>query len=147
MRDTRRMLDAAALCDLITLGERKMSTTTWKDYFDKHCSREEAERWKAAKLKATGGDWDRYARQRQELWRKIEQALPLEPDSATARDLLAKWSELLAPFAASLDSDMQAAAETLARKTTEGLLEPPLDRAVWDFIEAARRPSRKGNTE
>ena len=138
-------LDAELLCDLIRTGGRTMNTETWKDYFEKHCSPEEKQKWMSAKLKAAAGDWDSYASKWQDLSNKIAKALPLDPASDRAQDLLAKWSELLTPFAHSLDGDMKSAAQSLAARTTEGLLEPPVSQDVWDFIEAARRATHESN--
>lgn len=140
-------LDAESLCDLIQLGGRTMQTETWKEYFEKHCSPEESERWMTAKRKAANGDWNTYAQKWQELGHDIEQALPLDPASNAAQNFLARWAELLTPFADALDGDMKAEVEKVAAKTTDRSLEPPLKREVWDFIEAARRASKKGHAQ
>src|SRR5690606_17851960 len=43
-------IDTESLRELIHQGERQMPNETWKEYWEKHCTPEENERWMAAKL-------------------------------------------------------------------------------------------------
>ncbi|HEX7079759.1 MAG TPA: MerR family transcriptional regulator [Gammaproteobacteria bacterium] len=138
-------LDAESLCELIHQGERQMPNETWKEYWEKHCTPEENERWMAAKLEAAQGDPDGYLKKWRDLAHEIEQALPLDPASESAQRFLARWNALLTPFVAALDDQMKAEAATLVAKTADGSLEPPLSREAFDFIELARQASKLRN--
>lgn len=139
------MLDAESLCDLILVGGRQMAAETWKEYWEKHCTPEESERWMAAKTKAAGGDPDGYFKKWRDLAHEIERAFPLDPASEAARAFLARWNALLVPFAAALDDQMKAEAAQLVAKTAEGVLEPPLKREVFDFIESVKRAAERSD--
>ena len=137
---TRELLDAESLCELILLGERKMKHDTLNEYIDKHYTPEQQQRWKEAKLDAAGGDWDGYAEEWNDLMRRIEQSLPLDPASDQAQAYLAEWKALLEPFSNALDDEMKTQA-VAAMSIDNPELEPFVSRQLSEFIEAARRAS------
>ena len=132
------LLDIESLCDLIQLGEQQMKHEALKDYLDKHFTPEEQQQWKDAKLKAAGGDPDGYIKKWNDLIKRIELALPLDPASQMAQDLLAEWNVLLRPFVDALDDEMK---EQVRRAPSVPGLEPVVRERVTDFISAAKAAS------
>ena len=117
-----------------------MKHDTLNEYIDKHYTPEQQQRWKEAKLDAAGGDWDGYAEEWNDLMRRIEQSLPLDPASDQAQAYLAEWKALLEPFSNALDDEMKTQAAA-AMSIDNPELEPFVSRQLSEFIEAARRAS------
>jgi len=134
-------LDAEALCNLIQLGERKMQNEAWQEYFDKHYTPEEQERWKNAKLKAAGGDPEAYVQKWGNLIKKVEHALPLDSAADAAQRYLAEWEALLAPFIDSLDDDMKGEAAEFTGGVADQSIEPMVKKELLEFMAAAKRAS------
>jgi hypothetical protein len=134
----KESLDIESLCDLIQLGEQQMRNEALKEYIQKHLTPEEQQQWKDAKTKAAGGDPDGYFKRWNDLIQRIQKALPLDPESQTAQDLLAEWNTLLQPFIDALDDEMR---EQVRNAPSVPGLEPIVREQVTAFISAVKAAS------
>jgi DNA-binding transcriptional MerR regulator len=137
--DRGEPVDAATFCSLIRNGDAVMAAENWKNVTDRYFSEAEKEEW-ASRLPALpeGFDMHAYNRQWTELARRIEAALPLDPESDEARGYYDEWQALLAPFRAVATPGMMAGATNLYNRMDEwqGEQKPPFSMDVWRFIQA-----------
>lgn len=98
--DDGERLDAATLCSLIEKGTSIMTEKAqWDAVSAPHLSDQAKADFAAAPYPA-GFDQAEYSAQWAALGAKIKAALPLDPASPAAQDLLDEWQALLAPFTA-----------------------------------------------
>jgi DNA-binding transcriptional MerR regulator len=125
------------LCDLIRLGEQKMTSKAWQKIYDKYYTADEQEDWKAAKEKmASDVEPDDYHRRWRELAQRIGNALPLDPTSERAASFLKEWNSLLEPFLAIANDQMKAGARRLWANMDDwsGEVDSPISKEVWAFM-------------
>ncbi|MDY0959156.1 MerR family transcriptional regulator [Sphingomonas sp. CFBP8993] len=137
--DAGERIDVATLCSLIRKGNA-MTTTQWKSVVDRHFTEEEQAHW-AERMEALAPDFDQDAYQARwaALGQRIAAALPMAPDSETARGFVREWHALLAPFRAVATPEMLAGATRLHenRAVWDGQADPGFSSEVWQFIQAA----------
>lgn len=136
-----RAVDIDTFCALIKQGETAMTDqSAWQQVYDRYYSAEEQAEWLALKQRAFAElDMDAYGANWKLLTDRIEAALPLDPQSATARGFVAEWRELQAPFMREAAPKLAAGATNLYDHIDEwsDIVEPPFSKAVWGFIMAA----------
>jgi DNA-binding transcriptional MerR regulator len=138
--DAGERLDAATLCSLIKHGNRIM---TEKQQWDEVASRYldgQAQADFAAAPYPEGFDQADYAAQWQALGRKVKAALPLDPASEKAQEVLAEWQALLEPFTRIASPAMMEGVSNMYSDLPnwgEGAPDPGFDHEVWTFIQAA----------
>ncbi len=138
-----RAIGVEALCSLIQIGERKMQEEAWKQFYEKHFTPEEIDQWKAIKEKVAGGDFEGYRAKWDDLFRRIEAALPMDPASSKAQAFLAEWNALLKPFAEAIPADMKPKNAAVERMAQSELPKGLINRPVIDFYKAATAAAKK----
>jgi DNA-binding transcriptional MerR regulator len=127
-------------CDLITEGDRIMTTKAqWDALTDRYFSPEQKAHWAERMAQVPGGfDQIDYAAKWTDLGARIAADLPMDPASAKARAYLAEWQALLAPFTAVASPEMMAGTVNFYDRMDEwqGEASPGFDKTVWDFIKA-----------
>lgn len=137
-------LDAPTLCELIRTGERTMQDQQWKKVLDRYYTPEEQAHWRDRKLEMakTGGfDQASYTNAWEDLSRRIEAALPLDPASEKAQGFVAEWNKLLEPFMKIATPEMTKGAANLWSRIDEweGEVKSPISSKVVSFIREAMK--------
>ncbi len=141
-------LDAATLCSLIRHGDTIMTHKQEWDAVSAPYLTDEARADFAAALPQMPADFDQqaYSAAWADLGARVKAALPLDPASAAAQDLLDEWDALLAPFTALATPAMQSSVTRMyddMPNWAEGSPSPGFDPEVWQFIRAAADARRK----
>ncbi|PHR16608.1 MAG: MerR family transcriptional regulator [Sphingopyxis sp.] len=138
-------LDAATLCSLIKGGERSMTEDNWKQVIDHYYTAEEQAHWleNAAPILPEFSS-KVYLDQWKELSRRIEAALPIDPDSEQALAFVREWFTLLEPFSKVATPEMWEGTTKLyeAMPQWEGRVDPGFSSTVWQFISEATTAAR-----
>lgn len=134
--DRGEPVDVATLCSLIHTGGI-MTQENWQAVGDRYLS-DEAKRDFAGSAYPAGFDQAAYAARWDDLSRRIEAALPMDPMSEQARAFKAEWTALLAPFTAMATPAMTAGVERMYDNIGDwqGEQKPPFSAAVWAFIKS-----------
>lgn len=138
-------LTVELLSGWLKVGGPHMTEVDWQKLYDKFYAPEEQKKWKAAKQNMPP-DFDQraYEEKWRSLSRRIADALPMEPDSEKAQLFLKKWNELLEPFMAVADDKLARGAARLWDSLDQwpSEIDPPISKAVWEFMSAARQDRR-----
>lgn len=137
-------LDASTLCELIRTGERTMEDQQWKKVLDRYYTPEEQAHWREKKLEmanAGGFDQTAYTKAWEDLSRRIEAALPLDPASDKAQNFVAEWNKLLEPFMKVATPEMMKGAANLWSSVSEweGDVKSPISSRVMAFMREATK--------
>lgn len=140
--------DLTALCDVIRLGERKMTEEQWQKVYDRYYTKEEQERWLNAKM-AIPEDVQRSMEARwPSLIARVESLLDAgaSPASDDAQAALEEWNALLQPLFDHDPALLDGAGKLYADMSDwpEGAPEPPFSQAVYDFIAKAAYARNQG---
>ena len=124
---------------LIRTGDKTMEQENWEKVSDAYLS-DEAKADFAAAAPKMPADFDQaaYAAKWDDLAKRIEAALPLDPKSARARAFHDEWTALLAPFTAVATPAMMQDVGKMYDRMGEwqGQQQPPFSPAVWAFIKS-----------
>jgi MerR family transcriptional regulator, thiopeptide resistance regulator len=125
-------------CDLITQGERIMTTRTeWDKVTSRYFSAEDQAHW-AERMQQIPAEFQQadYAAKWADLGSRIKAAMPMDVRSDQARAYLAEWQALLAPFNAVADDKMKAQTVNFYEHMDEwqGDASPGFDADIWRFI-------------
>lgn len=137
--DRGEPIDVATLCSLIQ-QETCMTSTAWRGVIDRHFTPEEQAHWaEAGQALPPGFDAAAYQAQWQELGRRIEAALPLDPASDAAKAFVREWMALLQPFAEVATPAMWAGSTALYQRMPEWEKEadPGFSSRAWALIREA----------
>lgn len=138
--DRGEPIDVATLCSLIRAGETHMETENWKAVTDRYTDPANKPEWEAACANMPA-DFDQaaYSAQWEDLARRIEAALPMDPASRQARAFYDEWQALLAPFKAIATPGMARDVTRLYDNIDEWKSDrkPPFSAEVWRFIQSA----------
>jgi DNA-binding transcriptional MerR regulator len=147
--DRGEPLDAETLCSLIRNGDNMMTDASgWKAVIAKHFTPEQQAEWQARMTGETPFQDQRagedYARRWRELGARIEEALPLAPDSPEALGFVREWLALLEPFTRRASPEMWTATAQFYEKMEDwqDQWNPGFSKAVWLFIGEATRVAR-----
>lgn len=137
-------IDAETLCDLIRTGERTMQEDQWRNVLDRYYTPEEQAHWRKKKQEmagAAGFDQEAYAKAWEDLNRRIEAALPLDPASDKAQGFVAEWNTLLEPFMKMATPEMKKGAGRLWSRIEEweGEVKSPISSRAVNFIREASK--------
>jgi DNA-binding transcriptional MerR regulator len=140
--DRGEPVDAATFCSLIRQGDTIMQEETWKKILSEHYTPEEMEHWKSNPPPA---DFDQaeYTRKWQDLWDRIDAALPLDPKSEQAQAFVAEWNALLGPFKQVATPQMMEGAKRFWGNVEQyrGKVDLPFSPRVTEFIREAMAAS------
>lgn len=140
--DQGEAVDAETLCDVIQTGEQTMQEEQWKKVLDRYYTPEEQERWRKHKQETAemaGFDQAVYSKAWEDLNRRIEAALPLDPASDEAQGFVAEWNALLEPFMRTATPEMLKGAGRIWSNIEEweGEAKSPISSKVVKFIREA----------
>lgn len=131
--------DLSTFCHIIKMGENAMSHEKWQKVWDKFYTKEEQERWAAAKtampeeaIKANEQAWPA-------LIAKAEALVGTDPKSPEAQAVATEWHALMQPLL-SMDPALAEGASKLYDNMDDWPKEgpePPFSKEVWAFIQAA----------
>lgn len=135
--DRGEPIDVATLCSLIQTGGMTMEQENWQAVTDRYLF-DEAKRDFTATPFPAGFDQAAYTARWDDLARRIEAALPLDPASDRARAFKREWAELLQPFSAVATPAMTRGVAGMYDRIGEWEREqtPPFPSAVWAFIRS-----------
>ena len=122
--DRGEPVDAATFCSLIREGEKIMQPEDWKKVSDRYLSQDEMAEF-AEHPPQPGFDQAEYSRKWQDLGRRVQEAIPLGPESPEARALYDEWMELLKPFTEVATPQMMESAKRLYERLPEWENEVP----------------------
>ena len=145
---TGAAIDAATLCALIKTGEMTMEEMQWKKVLDRYYTPEEQEEWRAKKeemAKAGGFDQASYTKSWEDLSRRIEAALPIDPASEAAQRFVGEWNRLLEPFTKAASPEMMKGASAMWSRIEEweGEVKSPISSKVAHFIREAMKHAKR----
>ena len=132
-------IDVATICSLIRTGETIMISTDWKPVVDDYFTPEAQERFRATT--PDGLDQEAYGAKWRELAQRIEAALPLDPLSARAQDLVDEWFALLKPFSDVATPEMWNGVVRMYDDRPNWKAQPDMGfgEDVWTFIRGATK--------
>ena len=141
--DRSEPIDVATFCSLIRHGELMMSHEKWLEEASTFLTDEQRRSLEKAKA-AFPPSFDKRARPAameafQALNARIKTALPLDPASEQAQQLLRERDELLQPFIAAMPQELKDASNRLRETIERGDLPPPIDPDVDRFYREAKR--------
>lgn len=142
---TGEQLDVATLCSLIKETECMSEDTQWKAVIDRYYSPEEQAAWLAnVKPELDQFMSPEYGAKWQDLGRRVESALPLDPSSETALGFVREWFNLLEPFSRIATPEMWEGSRNFYNKLPEWEQEvqPAFSSRVWKFIREATEIAR-----
>jgi DNA-binding transcriptional MerR regulator len=140
-------LDAETLCELIRTGERTMQDEQWKQIINRCYTPEEQAHWRRKKeemAEGAGFDQAAYTKAWEDLSRRIEAVLPMDPKSPEAQGFVGEWNKLLEPFMKIATPEMKQGAGRLWSKMDEwqGEVKSPISPAVWKFMQEAQKAAK-----
>jgi DNA-binding transcriptional MerR regulator len=140
--DRSEPIDVATFCSLIRQGETVMSQEKWFGEASGFMTEDQREIFAQAKAAMPAG---RTAAMEafQALNARIKAALPLDPASDQAQELLAERDAMLAPFLAAMPAEMKAMSKSLGEKVRQGELASPIDAEVHRFYREATQARRE----
>lgn len=141
--DRSEPIDVATFCSLIRQGETVMSAQKWFEHASSLITEDQRKSFKQAKAQFPP-EFDKNARMAaldgfHALNARIKAALPLDPASEQAQQLLGERDELLKPFISAMPPEVKEASNALREKIDRGELAPPIDSAVARFYKDAAR--------
>lgn len=138
--DKNEEIDSESFLDLIKSGEANFYDDQWQKIYDRYYTPEEQREWVDRKVEMADFDCEDYNQSWADLLVKIEKALPLEPDSKKAQNLLDEWNVLMKPFDAIATPQMMEGASNLWRNIDDWKdeVETPISVDVIKFISAAK---------
>lgn len=140
--------NAHTLCELIKAGERSMEENKWKKVLDRYYTPEEQEEWRVKKeemARAGGFDQASYTKAWEDLSRRIEAALPIDPASEAAQRFVGEWNRLLEPFFKVASPEMMKGASGMWSRIDEweGEVKSPISSKVAHFIREAMKHAKR----
>ena len=145
--DRSEPIDVATLCSLIEKGNVIMQHENWKAVSDRYLSpAATADFAQTLPTMPKGLDPSAYSAKWEELGRRIQAALPMDPTSEQAGALYDEWQELLAAFRSVATPAMMHGVSGMYDRIDEwkGDQKPPFSAEVWQFIKTVGAVRHQG---
>jgi len=134
-------IDLFTLCNMIKMGETAMAQEKWQKVWDKFYTKEEKERWAAAKGAVPEDVVKEHENAWPELLARTEKLVGGDPASDEAQSILKEWNAMT-----QVVYDIDPALTRSAAKLYDNMddwpedgPEKPFSNEVWAFVQAAQK--------
>lgn len=129
------------VCKLINVAEQAGNSEAWRRVYERYFTPEQLAEWEALSAQALEGvDLAAYHFSWTDFMERVKAALPLDPASKRAQDLLDEFDALKQPFSDLASPEQKAADSAFWRRVGEWGEEvgTPWTEACSDFVQAAK---------